>query len=330
MATFGWNELQAIQYLETTWRQVHQDPHPLELLDAPRQLCPEQDQLLELPDRDEEVADPTKQAQDKKKLSIRDFEEDAPPPNVIACHPFQYALQKIVIFEYVELWYFTREGCFEASRLAHSQADDAFGIALTNEILTLRPVALVKASKNTKADHELLLVKMLQAQTSYLEHIKEASWPEKHVAALFKFFWNLESHPFHLSMRHRDCILAMYAAKIRRHWHNKLKLDNVFNLTIINENLLQHIVVEVNDTMLGKVSNITLVSKISAPTHKCLPLPLPHPHPTPHALCHGGSLRCLFVMLSHTGQESHDHTDIPNICPEMITLHVHHLGRLHP
>ena len=290
MAAFGWNELQAIQYLETMWRQAHQDPHPPELLDAPRQLCPEQDQPLELPDRDREVADPTKQVQDKKKPSIRNFEEDAPPSNVITCCPSQYALQKIVIFEYVELWYFTREGCFEASRLAHSQADDAFSIASTNEILTLCLVALVKASKNAKADHELLLVEMLQVQTSYLEHIKEASWPEKHVMALFKFFWNLESHPFCLSMQHGDHILAMYTAKIRRHWHDKLKSGNMFNITIINENLLQYIVVEVNDAMLGKVSNVTLVLKLPAPTHKCLPLPLSHLHSTPHTLCHGGSL----------------------------------------
>ena len=275
MAAFGWNELQAIQYLETMWRQAHQAHHPPELLDAPRQLRPEQDQPLELPDRDREVADPTKQVQDKKKPSIGDFEEDAPPPNVITCCPSQYALQKIVIFEYVELWYFTRESYFEASRLAHSQVDDAFGIASMNEILTLCLVALVKASKNAKADHELLLVEMLQVQTSYLEHIKEASWPEKHVMALFKFFWNLESHPFCLSMQHGD---------------HKLKSGNMFNITIINENLLQYIVVEVNDAMLGKVSNVTLVLKLPAPTHKCLPLPLSHLHSTPHTLCHGGSL----------------------------------------
>ena len=52
----------------------------------------------------------------------------------------------------------------------------------------------------------------------------------------------------------RDHILAMYMAKTRRHWHEKLKVGNAFNITIINENLLQHVVTEVNDAMLGKVS----------------------------------------------------------------------------
>ena len=245
MAAFGWNEERAIQHLEETWWQAHpqQDPPIL-----PRQAHQEEDQER-VQDRREEVPEvPAEQAQDKKMLP--------PPPNVIASCLSQYALQKIMAFEYIELWYFTRDGCFEATKQSHSQPDDAFGLLSSNNVLTLHPVALVKVSKLAKADHELMLTEILQACTSYLEHIKEAGWPDKHVTALFKFFWNIECHPFHLSMQHGDHILTTYAAKIRRHWHNKLKMGNAFNIAIINENLLQHIVVEVNDAMLGKVSVI--------------------------------------------------------------------------
>ena len=55
-------------------------------------------------------------------------------------------------------------------------------------------------------------------------------------------------------MWHGDHILATYAVKTRRHWHDKLKVGNTFNIAIINENLLQHVITEVNDAMLGKVS----------------------------------------------------------------------------
>ena len=78
----------------------------------------------------------------------------------------------------------------------HLQADNAFGLLSTNDVLTLRPVASVKASKHAKVDLELSLTEMLQACTSYLKHLKEARWPEKHILALFKFFWNIECHPF--------------------------------------------------------------------------------------------------------------------------------------
>ena len=50
-----------------------------------------------------------------------------------------------------------KEGCFEVTKQAHLQADDAFGLLSTNDVLTLHPVASVKASKYAKADLELSL-----------------------------------------------------------------------------------------------------------------------------------------------------------------------------
>lgn len=83
---------------------------------------------------------------------------------------------------------------------AHSQADNTFRLLSSNKVLTLHQVASVKASKYAKADHELSLTDILQAHTSYLQHLKEEGWPEKHISALFKFFWNIECHPFHMFM----------------------------------------------------------------------------------------------------------------------------------
>ncbi|KAF8549729.1 hypothetical protein OG21DRAFT_1420873 [Imleria badia] len=166
---FGWNEEQAIQHLEATWRN-HQDrpeprgPPPGRDQDLP-QGGPPRLQLDE-PEVQPEQPEPP---QEKKKPTIADFEEDEPTPNAIASRPSQFALQKIATFEYVELWYFTKE------------------------VLTLRAVASVKASRNAKADHELSLTEILQARTSFLERLKEAGWPNKHISALFTFFWTLES-----------------------------------------------------------------------------------------------------------------------------------------
>ena len=73
MVAFGWNEERAIQHLEETWWQVHpqQDPPIL-----PQQAHQEEGQER-IQDRREEVPKvPAEQAQDKKKPSIGDFEED--------------------------------------------------------------------------------------------------------------------------------------------------------------------------------------------------------------------------------------------------------------
>jgi hypothetical protein len=80
-------------------------------------------------------------------------------------------------------------------------------------------------------------------------------WLEKHISAFFKFFWNLECHPFYLSTQHGDWILATYTTKIRRHWHDKLKLGMSFNIALVNDNLLQCVVTDVNNMILGKVSD---------------------------------------------------------------------------
>ena len=62
------------------------------------------------------------------------------------------------------------------------------------------------------------------------------SWPSKHVNALAKFFWNLENHP----IRHNengDRIALLYASRIRRQWHDDLKINNgsAFNIALISE-----------------------------------------------------------------------------------------------
>ena len=172
---FGWDKEQTVQHLECTWRQAHPDLDPPQRPPGtPPQEDPEGELLLVLQEDEGEAKDPAKQVQDKKKPSIGDFKEDLPLPNVMACCLSQYALQKIAAFKYVKLWYLTKEGCFEATKQAWSQADDAFGLLATSEVLTLRPVASVKASKNARVDHELSLMDILQACASFLEHIKEA------------------------------------------------------------------------------------------------------------------------------------------------------------
>lgn len=45
----------------------------------------------------EELGAPAERAQEKKKLSFGDFEEDVPPPNVIACRPSQLYVETALI-----------------------------------------------------------------------------------------------------------------------------------------------------------------------------------------------------------------------------------------
>ncbi|KAG6376622.1 hypothetical protein JVT61DRAFT_1605 [Boletus reticuloceps] len=82
---------------------------------------------------DEADAEKERKEAEKKKPKINDFDADLPPPSVIVPRPSQYAIQKLTSFEFVEMWYFSPEGCAEATRHHRSQADDAFGLAASND-----------------------------------------------------------------------------------------------------------------------------------------------------------------------------------------------------
>ncbi|KAG6376778.1 hypothetical protein JVT61DRAFT_1802 [Boletus reticuloceps] len=193
---------------------------------------------------------------EKKKTKIGDFNEGQGPPDVIRQRPAQYTLQRISSFEFVELWYFTPMGCRDASVNLRSNADDAFGITNTNDVLTFRPIASVKASKNAIPDDALSFSDFMQAHISFLEHVKQAEWPEKHVKSLALFFWCLETHSKQEDF-HGDQTILNYTATVRRQWHDKLKANNgrAFNISVINESLMNSIHLKVGTSKFQRLAS---------------------------------------------------------------------------
>jgi len=124
---------QAIQALDNSWtlnhdacvlawdRQVADDAAAAQQQD-PQQQVPEDPVPQDLPEP-EEVRDDV----EKKKPKMKDFDNTTTVGNYIAPRPAQYALRRIKVFEYVELWYLTPEGCSDATQHQLTQHDDAFG-----------------------------------------------------------------------------------------------------------------------------------------------------------------------------------------------------------
>ena len=144
-----------------------------------------------------EEAEAEKERKDpkKKKPKISDFNKRRPPPSTIDPRLSQYAIQKITTPNFIELWYFSLEGCTDTVCNQKSQADDAFGLTNSHNVLTLHPLTTVKASRLACYDHDLSFSEMLQAKNLFLRQIKQHAWPSKHINALTEFFWNLENHP---------------------------------------------------------------------------------------------------------------------------------------
>ncbi|KAI6153042.1 hypothetical protein BKA82DRAFT_3971110, partial [Pisolithus tinctorius] len=199
-----------------------------------------------------------------KKPQMADFTIGRPPPRILVNRPSQYTTNKLASCDYIELWYFSPEGCNDMAKHARSNADDAFGISSTRDLLTLRPVASVKASQNARVDHNLNFGEFLQARVSFLHHIKMVPWPKKHINALAMFFWNLKSHPQH-STTNSDAIVLSYTSWVRRQWHDELKANNghVFDISIINDTLMTSIVFEVNNAAQKQLARRSVVSMVT-------------------------------------------------------------------
>ncbi|KAG2040985.1 hypothetical protein BDR03DRAFT_1089621 [Suillus americanus] len=175
---------------------------------------------------------------EKKKPKINDFDSETPVADVIIPRPSQYAIQKIKNMEYMELWYFSPDGCREAAITSRStlDSDDAFGFVKVDGIVSLKMIASFKASQKALQDHDLSWHQFDLAKTSFLIHIEKNGWPEKHQQALALFFTLITNHEHRMCPRGEKTLLR-YAGFVCREWHDQLAQNQGFNIGIFNNAL---------------------------------------------------------------------------------------------
>ncbi|KAF8814327.1 hypothetical protein BYT27DRAFT_7082527 [Phlegmacium glaucopus] len=183
---------------------------------------------------------------EKKKPKMKDFDDAAAVGNYIAPRPAQYALRWIEDFKYVELWYLTPEGCTNATQHQQTQNDDTFGLTKVDDMVTLKSLSSLKASKNVIPDNELSFCQMSMAKNNLIQLMTKHQWSEKAINAFAQFFTQLELHPYR-QREFGEWALIIYQARVRHKWHDQLRLGSAFNIRIINEDLLQSIYKEILD-----------------------------------------------------------------------------------
>jgi len=133
--------------------------------------------------------------------------------NFIQDRPSSYALTKMKNKEYVELWYFTPEGCRDASENHHTQPMDTFGMMNVDGSLAFRPVASVRTSRNVVPDVKLSWEAFMMAKGLYLSTFTK-DWSKKAHEIMTSFFVGLEMNPMARKPRGTRSLLA-YQAKTR-------------------------------------------------------------------------------------------------------------------
>ncbi|KAG0692685.1 hypothetical protein DFH29DRAFT_817267 [Suillus ampliporus] len=159
---------------------------------------------------------------EKKKPKMNGFNDKASVGDSISPRPSQYAVQKLNNFEYIELWYFSPDGCKEALRTAHSVADD-FGLTRVDD--HLRSVLLMHSKRRNQLWLTMIspFSTFLRSKNLFLMQLNKAKWPQTHIDALSLFFWHLENHPIRNNSDLGDLVILHYASRVCQDWHDRLK-----------------------------------------------------------------------------------------------------------
>ena len=276
---------QAAEQLTAVWNQTHVQDIKTWNLQVQADIA-EQEELTRLAEEeeaqhqanDECEKEEERKEQEKKWPKINDFDETKMVADHIMPWPSQFAISKLKSFSYIELWYFTDEGCAEAQVSSRAQSDDMYGLTKVDDLVVLKPVTSVKVSRNVIQDTDLTWRQMNVRKNTMLCFMDLCDWPQKHVQSLAHFYFNIELEPM-WSHPNGEKILITYRARFWRQWHNDLSRGLGFNITPINQKLLSMVVEEVWDMIklevIKKVSDIPSLfpSSFSNGPYPLLPRP---------------------------------------------------------
>ena len=253
----GLTEEQAVQALNNSWLQAHnewiqrweqQTINDANAAEEAQRVAAEEEQcgLVQVQQEIEAQQQVKRFEPDAKKQKMKDFNDNVIVGNYIALRPAQYAIRWIKDFEFVELWYFTTEGCADALQHQHTQNDDTFSLSKADSMLTLKSVLSLKASKNVIPDAKLTFWQMSMAKNALIPLLNKYNWTEKSIRAFAQFWTQLKVHSFR-QCEYRERALLVYQAPVRREWHDQMKLGKGFNISAMNEDLLHSIYREILD-----------------------------------------------------------------------------------
>ncbi|THH06159.1 hypothetical protein EW146_g9698 [Bondarzewia mesenterica] len=232
------------QRLQDSWALEH--GARLDAFNAQRQLAQEEREQAQR-DETERLRQVALQSE-QDKLSELDkiherfgkASEDLMVDDYLVPRPSNYALEKLRKYEYVELYYFTPEGCRETALYANDTSDNTYAIAEDGDRLTLKTAAST-ASRHVIKDAALTWEQVELARPIFFQHISTLQWPAQYIEWNMHFFLRLGSHPYRGRVPFGPRALVHYQARVRRQWHDALAQKRGFNLSIINEALLRQI-----------------------------------------------------------------------------------------
>ncbi|KIK80020.1 hypothetical protein PAXRUDRAFT_16015 [Paxillus rubicundulus Ve08.2h10] len=96
-----------------------------------------------------EEAEREQREAEQKKPKMNMFAPETSVMDILVHPASQYALHKLSTSNYVEMWYFSPTGCLDAAKYHDkSQANNTFSISRVDDLLSVHPIASIRASRN--------------------------------------------------------------------------------------------------------------------------------------------------------------------------------------
>jgi hypothetical protein len=178
----------------------------------------------------------------KKHPKMRDFAVSKKISDSIALRLSTFALNKLENYEYVELWYFSPDGCQDVANNLRTTANETFGLAKIDNIMSIHSISSSVASRHIIKDQDLTWKQINMGKNALLQLLQPAGWLLKHICALLNFFMAINIHELCLE-EHGEEILLLYQARARLNWHDTFKKLNEepFDISELNKFLLDKI-----------------------------------------------------------------------------------------
>ena len=144
----------------------------------------------------DQEADAQRREAEKKKIKLPASNSERPIDDFPTYEPSHFATNKLINFEYVELWYFSKEGCQDAFDSQHSIVAEGFGLTRADEGLVLKLLSTFQASKKVIKDTNLTWTQMSIVKTTMLSEMKKCCWAAHLINSLAVFYYALGEHPY--------------------------------------------------------------------------------------------------------------------------------------
>ena len=162
-----------------------------------------------------------------------------PTPSFLDIKPARHVLKRLEKKEFVELWYFTAEGCRDTAAADLTTPDDTFGIVNTDKGLLFQTIGASSTSSKVTKDEDLSWDQLTEAKTRMVGCLKLCGWSKHEVSQMVLFYLSLDIHPIRSRPYGLKAILR-YQDRVRRDWISHLRAGTpAYSIAQVNDELLK-------------------------------------------------------------------------------------------